>query len=592
MSATVEQPGRADASRLGPYRIVSEVGRGGMGVVYLALDPQGRAVALKVLHHHVASDPAARQRLAREVSHLSRVAHPGVARIVDADVEGPRPYVVTRYVPGQTLDRYVADRGPLRGDALLALARDLSEALSAIHVAGVVHRDLKPGNVLMDEDRAIIIDFGIAFGEADARLTVTGLVMGTPGFLAPEILDGGPVTAATDWWAWAATLAFAACGRVPFGESPLPAVLARIRAGECDLSGVDARLAPLLAAALAPDPMRRPGRPVILAALERYASGDDVTAALPAAPHTAVLPRVSSAPPGPGQFGPWTAPPAPPAPLPTNAPEPAPYAHFHEPPPPSVDVQSQGDSRGARGEPGRQPSRPDAFPTARAWAPPPSAWPAGHPGHVAAPAAELPAQAGPAPRRTGTVLALGVLLAAVAAVAPPLFIGAGLVWSWLARTVDRTARGLWIRRGERGVRRGDWLSAVMRSPAHAVGAAVAAVLYGLLPVFVTVAVLGGVAGAATLGMGPPRGASAASSLFVAAFLGSFVAWWGPRGGPLRRGTRLVVRAVAPGRVGTLAAVAVLLVAATTLGLVSQSSGFHPQWWPLTSNPFGWSASPW
>ncbi len=574
MSATVEQPGRADASRLGPYRIVSEVGRGGMGVVYLALDPQGRAVALKVLHHHVASDPAARQRLAREVSHLSRVAHPGVARIVDADVEGPRPYVVTRYVPGRTLDQYVADRGPLRGDALLALARDLSEALSAIHVAGVVHRDLKPGNVLMDEDRAIIIDFGIAFGETDARLTVTGLVMGTPGFLAPEILDGGPVTAATDWWAWAATLAFAACGRVPFGESPLAAVLTRIRAGECDLSGVDVRLAPLLAAALAPDPMRRPDRPVILAALERYAAGDDVTAALPAAPHTTVLPR-----------------------LPVPAPAPGPYARFHEASPPFVDGRSQGGSSGAHGAPGPHTSQPDAVTTARAWAPPTGVGPGAYPGPVAAPAAGPPAPAAPAasastPRRTGTVLALGVAFAAIAAVAPPVFVGAGLVWSWLARTVDRTARGLWMRRGERGVRRGDRLSAAMWSPVHAVGAAVAAMLYGLLPLFVAVAVLGGVAGLGTLGMGPPRGASAASSLFVAAFLGSFVAWWGPRGGSLRRGTRLVVRAVAPGRVGALAAAAVLLVAATALGLVSQSSGFHPQWWPLGGNPFGWAAVPW
>ncbi len=572
MSATVEQPGRADASRLGPYRIVSEVGRGGMGVVYLALDPRGRAVALKVLHHHVASDPAARQRLAREVSHLSRVAHPGVARIVDADVEGSRPYVVTRYVPGRSLDQYVADRGPLRGDALLALARDLSEALSAIHVAGVVHRDLKPGNVLMDDDRAIIIDFGIAFGEADARLTVTGLVMGTPGFLAPEILDGGPVTAATDWWAWAATLAFAACGRVPFGESPLAAVLARIRAGECDLSGVDARLAPLLAAALAPDPMRRPDRPVILAALERYAAGDDVTAALPAAPHTAVLPRM----PGP-------------------APAPGPYARFHEASPPSVDVRSQGGSSEAQYAPGLHPSQSDAGTTARAWAPPPGVGPGAYPRHVAAPAAAPAAPVAPTastPRRTGTVLALGVLFAAIAAVAPPVFVGAGLVWSWLARTVDRTARGLWIRRGERGIRRGDRLSAAMWSPVHAVGAAVAAVLYGLLPLFVAVAVLGGVAGLGTLGMGPPRGASAASSLFVAAFLGSFVAWWGPRGGSLRRGTRLVVRAVAPGQVGALAAATVLLVAATALGLVSQSSGFHPQWWPLTGNPFGWAAAPW
>ena len=572
MDTTVEHSGRADATRLGPYRLVSEVGRGGMGVVHLGVDPSGRAVAVKVLHPHVASDPAARARLAREVAHLSRLDHPRVARIVSADVDGPQPYVVTRFVPGRSLDEHVSREGPLRGDALLQLARDLSDALAAIHGAGLVHRDLKPGNVLLQDGRAVVIDFGIAFGEADARLTMTGLVMGTPGFLAPEILDGGAVTAATDWWAWAATLAFAASGRVPFGDTPVAAVLARIRSGECDLTGVDARLAPLLAAALDPDPRRRPGRAVILEALQRFARGDDVTAALPAVPRTEIL-RSLSAPGGPVPYAGFHAPPSASRPQ-EGAPARREPQFREEPPVPAFRPDSSSDSEHAPGAGSHSPAAEYG------------AWAAGPPSPVP------PAGASRLSRRTGTVMALGVLLAAVAVVAPPVCLAAGLAWSWVARTVDRTARGLYLRRGQRGPRRGDIAGAVVRAPGHAALAVVATLLSALLPVFVAGAVLLGIAGAGTWGVGPPRGPSSASALFAAAWLGLLVGWWGPGGGPLRRGSRVVLRAVAPGRVGSAAAVVVLLVAAATLGLVSQSSGFAPQWWPLADDPFGWAAIYW
>ena len=144
-----DEPPLAEHSRLGPYRLVQQLGEGGMGVVHLALDRQGRAVAIKVLRPHVAHDPDARARLAREVETLELIRHPNVAPVLDADLDGPRPYLVTRYVPGPPLDDYVAEHGPLDGADLTRLAEGLASALDAIHEVGVVHRDLKPGNVLL-----------------------------------------------------------------------------------------------------------------------------------------------------------------------------------------------------------------------------------------------------------------------------------------------------------------------------------------------------------------------------------------------------------------------------------------------------------
>ena len=239
-----------EADRLGPYRLVSRLGEGGMGVVHLALDAHGRAVAIKVLRPHVAYDPEARWRLEREVDTLTRIRSTRVAAVVDSDITGDRPYLVTRYVAGPSLDDVVTDEGPLGPDELVRLGRGLVEALEAIHGVGVVHRDLKPGNVLLEDGEPVVIDFGIAHIADDVRLTSSGLVMGTPGYLSPEVIGGSPVTQATDWWGWAATLAFAASGRPPFGRGPMDVVLGRVSRGETDLSGVDQRLSPLLAAAL------------------------------------------------------------------------------------------------------------------------------------------------------------------------------------------------------------------------------------------------------------------------------------------------------------------------------------------------------
>lgn len=244
--------------RLGPYRLLDRIGEGGMGVVHLARDPEGRVVAIKVLRAQVAGDANARRRLAREVETMRRVRSPHVAEVIDADVTGKIPYVVTQYVPGRVLDELVESGGPLRGRALTRLAAGLAEALSAIHGAGVIHRDLKPGNVMLVDGEPVIIDFGIAQAVDTTRLTQTGMFIGTPGYLPPEVIQADEVRPVSDVHSWAATVAFAATGRPPFGSGPYEAVFFRISQGQYDLAGVPEPLVPVLRAALAADPRDRP----------------------------------------------------------------------------------------------------------------------------------------------------------------------------------------------------------------------------------------------------------------------------------------------------------------------------------------------
>jgi hypothetical protein len=263
-----------------------------MGVVHLAHDPQGGLVAIKVLHPTTTESVNARLRLAREVETMCRVRSAFVAEVLDADVTGEFPYIVTRYVPGPTLEAMVRGRGPLSGSGLRRLAYGTAEALTAIHAAGVVHRDLKPSNVMLTDDRPVVIDFGIAQSPDATRLTQTGLVMGTPGYLAPEVIEGQPSGPASDVHSWGATMAYAATGRAPYGGGgdSFQTIFYRIVSGHADLSGVPAPLVPLLSAALARDPAHRPSA----GWLSAQASALDLVAAGPAA--TVVPPRAYPAP--------------------------------------------------------------------------------------------------------------------------------------------------------------------------------------------------------------------------------------------------------------------------------------------------------
>src|ERR1700684_3194511 len=158
----VNMSAHAGEERLGPYCLREQLGEGGMGVVYLATDPAERPVAIKVLRHGVAAEETARRRLAHEVETMRRVSSPYVAEVVDADISGNPTYIVTRFVPGQTLEDVVAAEGPVTGDGLASLASGLTAALTAVHAAGIVHRDLKPGNVMLLDGQPVVIDFGIA----------------------------------------------------------------------------------------------------------------------------------------------------------------------------------------------------------------------------------------------------------------------------------------------------------------------------------------------------------------------------------------------------------------------------------------------
>ncbi len=276
MSAATPPP----AARVGPYLLLAKIGEGGMGLVYLARSPEGRRVALKVLRPQVVGDEESRERLAREVASLGRVRSPRVAEVIDADPWGETPYVATRYVPGLSLHQHIRQHGPIGGGDLRWFAAGLAEAVIAVHTVGVLHRDVKPSNVLLEGRSPVLIDFGLARVADDPRLTHTGWLLGTPGYLAPEILYGEDATAASDVHSWAATVAFAATGEPPFGTGPAVAIMDRVRRGEHDLAGVPTDLLPLLEQALAPEPEDRPETAALLAALRPPEGSDERTVRL------------------------------------------------------------------------------------------------------------------------------------------------------------------------------------------------------------------------------------------------------------------------------------------------------------------------
>jgi predicted Ser/Thr protein kinase len=258
---------------LGGYRLIEELGSGGMGVVYLGVDGGNNPVAVKVLHPHIANDETARKRLARETRTLRRIRHPRIAEVLDAELDSAQPFIITEFVDGQTLSDDVRDNGPFAEDELVHFGHALLDSLNAVHDAGVIHRDLKPANVMIMDGEPMVIDFGIAQVADEVRVTATGLVMGTPGYLSPEIADGKSSSEKTDWWGWAATMAFAATGRNPYGSGPLEAVLGRVAMGKFDLDGAPKNFVPLIAACLDPKPERRPSGQMILDALVDIESG-------------------------------------------------------------------------------------------------------------------------------------------------------------------------------------------------------------------------------------------------------------------------------------------------------------------------------
>lgn len=543
--------------RLGPYRILVRIGEGGMGVVYQAVGTGGQPVAVKVLRPHVAAEPDSRRRLAREVETLRRVRHPRVAEVLAADVHGPVPYLVTRYVPGPPLDDFIDRNGPLDEKALIRLGRGLGDALATIHSAGVVHRDLKPGNVLMLDGDPVVIDFGIAHAADDSRLTSTGLVMGTPGYLSPELLEGDDVTTATDWWGWAATMTFAATGRPPFGRGPLEAVLDRVRRGAVDLTGVPPSLAPVLTAALSADPGARP-RP---GALRRALDG----AAAPG-PDTGTIALGRR--PAPAQLTPRPEPPVPPV---------AATSLLGQPARTRV-LPAEPGSTGPAGPPAGQPA------ARRGWFQPRPAQgrqPA-PPSPVRGTRQGVPRPPRPLSRRSGSVLASFVAFVAVCVAAPVFGLVAGALWSVLARTVERARYSLLLRRHNQGPRPGDVAAALGRTPWYLVTSTLSTALAVLLPVLLGVSTFFATQIVVPISTDGPAGLVPMAAGAVAAWI---TGWWGPGGGGLRRGSRSVLRSVAPGAPGALVAVTFCLAVVAVAWYALVTNAWQPSWYPFIDAPW-------
>jgi serine/threonine protein kinase len=537
MPATEHLPGT-----LGPYRLQDRLGEGGMGVVHLARDQEGRAVALKVLHPLGSEGVNARRRLAREVETMRRVRSPYVAEVLDADVTGEFPYIVTRFVSGPTLDEMVRTRGPLSGPGLRRLAHGMAEALTAIHAAGVVHRDLKPGNVMLTDDRPVVIDFGIAQAGDATRLTQTGLVMGTPGYLAPEVIEGEPSSPASDVHSWGSTMAFAATGHLPFGGGSYETIFYRIISGRADLSGVPAPLVPLISAALARDPSHRPSA----GWLSAQAVALDMSATTPAYdgfpvtetqyPREAVsIPAVPSA--------------APQAPL---APKQAArdVADLLPPvsyPPPEKQQKQQPyqDQAGPWGPQGPKPAVPASASASR---------PAARP-------------------NTAAGLAIMVALVALTVVLPVAGLLVSLAVITLLRAADRAQSKLAVRRSVRGPRASDLVVVLITAPLTVARALLTEVLMAPLAIAVGAAAYG-LAVVLTHSMNMPRaGAYAAAAA---------VAWYGLGPGSSRPRRQLNRMAGAVARTRTSAAAITLSVWALAVAAVLFASSQTPYYWPAVA----------
>jgi serine/threonine protein kinase len=560
----------AGPQRLGPYRLVEKIGEGGMGVVHLGVAPDGDLVAVKVLRPWLVAGQDGRARFEREIATLRRVGGPRVAEVVDADSSHDPPYVVTRYVRGSSLDKVIDDHGPFRTKALRKLAAGLAEALASVHAAGVVHRDIKPGNVIMTDDGPVLIDFGLARAVDEARLTATGLVIGTPGYLAPEVVAGKPPEPATDIHGWAATVAFAGTGKPPYGTGPDVVVLDRIRRGEADLGDIDAELATLLRRALSPDQAQRPSTGEVQQAFSASATDAATVIVPPVAPP--VVPPVEQAPVVP--------PPVPPLPpvepanksedetthvnadpptviatptrvQPSPAPSPGPPP-VRAPGPEPARAPGRVSGQGAEQYP-RQPASVPAGPGPNGMAPPLTTWPA----RLAVAAAGL------------TLL----ILLGAAPLAGVIVLFAGLV---VARVTWRTRRNLYERRVARGYQPRDQLVAAVGAPWYVLVAAVPSALQATL-----LSMCGLLVGAAVnvtdaAGIRMPFLAGGAIMLALA--------WFGPATARVRHGVRALAAPLERNSRAAWIAVGVFVAISWILLLIWESYGSV---WPpveLPGNP--------
>lgn len=539
---------------VGGYTLRARLGEGGMGVVHLGQKPGERPVAIKVLRPHIVGDDEARRRLAREVSSLSRIRSRRIAEIVDADPWGEIPYVATRYVPGLSLHDHVQEEGPLAGDDLLWFADCLAEALEAVHSVGVLHRDVKPSNVIMEGRTPILIDFGLARVADDSRITMNGWLLGTPGYLAPEILYGDDATHASDVHAWAATVAYAGTGRAPFGRGPSVAIMDRVRRGEHDLTGLDAEVLELVEEALAPAAEDRPTLDEVRDWIEDLADGEPREPR--SQPHPVTLPYAAVAQQG---FAAATEVETPAAPV-------AEPVHW------SSDWASPADDLHDDLDDDRP--APDAYTVPQRQT---RVLPDGTTEYVSAeyggPTRER-VPAGERLRRSLLLLACGAVVTAAIAFAPWIALAVIAVATWLLRSGSIAASSSANRRNRRGAKWYDGIQVLLAAPWHVVAGLGGTVLllFWSLGIAVAVAL---VCFAASLSM--------TTSLVTVGVFVALSTWWGPGSERLQSPIHRVVDPLS--RRGVPWLLATLLVAALASGLGAGVSAQGTDWTPDDAAPF-------
>ena len=536
----------SDPACVGPHRLLARLGQGGMGTVYLGVSPDERAVAVKVLRDGF-PDHDARRRFRSELEALRRVRGPHLVEVLDADVEADLPYLVTRFVPGTRLDDLVSRTGPLPLEDLHRVARGLADALAALHDAGVVHRDLTPGNVLVLDGQPHVIDLGLATAADVTAMTRSGLVIGTPGYLAPEQVTGSSVSPAVDVHAWGATVALAGTGRPPYGTGRPEAVLYRIVHAQPDLEGLPPSLADLVHAAMDPDPARRPDARALLAELGGPTFAAPVTVHLP---HDVDATTVLQAP--------------------ALQPDPTSVLTLVDEPERELATATSG----PRSVLPAGPPPPD-------W--PPSGWSDQPQDQEPQDDVEDDLLPEDEPRRNParelqtvvTGAAATAVVGALALVAPVLGAACTLLVLVLLRATGRGTDRLHSRRERRGDRRRDPVVTALASPWYVLLAAVDTLLS--LPLLALVAAVP--AGLVWLASPDVSGLERPELTIATAVVTALVAGLGRRvHAPSRRLLRRVLLRTTPGSSGAVALTVAL--AATAVLLLAAAEGSAPVWWPV------------
>ncbi|MDE1536747.1 MULTISPECIES: serine/threonine-protein kinase [Actinotignum] len=569
---------------IGGYRLVRRIGFGGMSTVYEAVDGAGTRVALKLLHPAAVDGAAGRERLRREVAMLQRVRGPYVAEVLDAETDDEDAFIVTQLVEGPTLAEDVRVDGPYPPAELVTLARQLHAAVTSVHRLGVLHRDLKPSNVMLGANGPVLIDFGIAQTGGDSRLTMSGAVTHTPGYLDPRVLRGHAPDEAADLWALAAVIAFAATGHDPYPGANPAVIMRRVLEGDVDVTGVPPRIAHALRAALAEPVEQRWGIDEVVAALADPVSWYDDAATAPRALPTQLDATVPAALPGAAAPS-YNATDSVPSAFPETWPQPI-YAGSATAPYPEASAYQQA-------APGPAAPATAPYPEASAYqqavpgpAAPFASQPEAAPYPGAAPLEPAPLEPAPLPpwarppRRTPVLSFVlgGLLCALVAAWQIAGYVGYALVTVCLA-FAERNAARLRRRRAEEGGPfRGEHLGQILRAPLTLAESSLSVIpLHGVGLLAVTLGYVAARLGGLT---GPGAGT-------VAALAGVGISWLGPSGRIARGGSAVIFAKLAPTRPYRAFWAVVLAAGAAALALLALSGVLGvPAHTPLSFGYFG------